>query len=297
MPGIEVNCGSCGAVFEVAEDRAGMLATCPECGRKISVPYPEDDLVERPRLQVKKDTTITGSKRCPACGGTMAADAVICLQCGYDTRTGLAHGTSTGMAVKAKSILFILLLILLLSVAWLAWRHFYGGSGPIGELPSISNPSVASAVSESPSEQESGPLDEATALLNEPTGETDAEKAEAMEIPAVEEESAAGGAEEKSDITSVLARDRVWLKAQLDKKYPLYKIGTEVELRRSNGLINRGLLTQVGRTSVMLQVGEQWTEVPFNVLDRTTRLHCDKKFRDKFVEYKLRQRQKQLESR
>jgi len=293
MPGIEVHCGSCGAVFEVEEDRAGTLATCPQCGRKISVPYPDDDPVERPKLQIKKDATITGSKRCPACGGTMASDAVICLQCGYDTRTGLAHGTTSGTAIRAKSILSLLLLILLLGVGWFAWRHFRGGPKSIGDLPPVADTQVAPTASEPPAEQkaktESAPLDKAVALLSEPN---DAVETVEEEDISVQEDT--GG---KTDMASVLADDRARLKSQLDKKYPMYKIGTEVELRRSNGLINRGILTQIGRTSVMLQVGEQWTEVPFNVLDRSTRLRCDKKFRDKFVEYKLLQRKKQLESR
>ena len=73
MADIQVHCGSCGNEFNVTEDMAGLIATCPKCERQISVPLPDGIRESRPKLQMKKEETLSGGKRCPACNGSMAA--------------------------------------------------------------------------------------------------------------------------------------------------------------------------------------------------------------------------------
>jgi len=71
MP-IPVRC-SCGKTLAVKEEHAGKKVRCPACRAVLEVPAP-------PAAQ--------GGRACPGCGGELAGGAVVCVNCGYDTRTG-----------------------------------------------------------------------------------------------------------------------------------------------------------------------------------------------------------------
>src|SRR5665647_521706 len=91
MSDIWINCSHCGQVFSVPNELTGQSVACPQCKKQIAV-FASGVRSERaPKLQVKHDSTITGGKRCPSCESTMAPEAVICIRCGYDTRTGLRY--------------------------------------------------------------------------------------------------------------------------------------------------------------------------------------------------------------
>lgn len=80
IPGVEWKCPSCSTVL--SSSRVGETFGCPSCGTSVKVP---DAVAGNPRLHI--------GKRCPSCNANMVADAVICISCGHDVRTGSKHGT------------------------------------------------------------------------------------------------------------------------------------------------------------------------------------------------------------
>ena len=74
MP-IPVRC-SCGRTLAVKEEHAGKKVRCPVC---------------RAVLEVPARAVEEGARTCPGCGEELASSAVVCVNCGYDTRTGKKH--------------------------------------------------------------------------------------------------------------------------------------------------------------------------------------------------------------
>ena len=113
MP-IEFTCPSCSTRFRFQEELSGKLAKCGSCGDKVRIPsqnpapavapsrlddilddFPtpfeeeESTLAEMVELDsgdesIKKMTT---EPRCPACGMKFIGTTIICVHCGYDTKT------------------------------------------------------------------------------------------------------------------------------------------------------------------------------------------------------------------
>lgn len=75
---ITFQCQGCGKRFEVGEQFAGRRAKC-KCGRMVTVPAAAPAPLPAPELL---------GHACPGCGQTIAAQAIICINCGYDRRTG-----------------------------------------------------------------------------------------------------------------------------------------------------------------------------------------------------------------
>ena len=89
----------CGAALRAEDDAAGGRATCPSCGRAV----------------------------CPRCSGTLARDAVLCVKCGYDLRTGATariagaeeDAPRRGFAFPLHTVIRVGLVVLVLGAAWL----------------------------------------------------------------------------------------------------------------------------------------------------------------------------------
>lgn len=69
---------ACGASLKVKDALAGKKVKCPTCGNSVLVPAPPEE----------GDDDLVDVKECPSCGETLAGDAVICIDCGHDFRTG-----------------------------------------------------------------------------------------------------------------------------------------------------------------------------------------------------------------
>ena len=102
----------CGATLGVNASAIGRQAKCPACGVVFVIEAPDavlpigddsdsllDDLAAMEQSSEKIEEQGTGNLKttCPACSTVMAADANICVSCGYDMRTGASH-----KAVNAK---------------------------------------------------------------------------------------------------------------------------------------------------------------------------------------------------
>jgi hypothetical protein len=84
MP-ITVAC-NCGKRFRVRDEHAGKRGKCPSCGAAVTIPAPG---AEAPQ---------SGARACPACARPLAPEAVLCVNCGYDTRAGKKLSVRTSVA-------------------------------------------------------------------------------------------------------------------------------------------------------------------------------------------------------
>jgi len=87
---ITAECGSCHKRFKANDKLVGRIVKCPHCGGAIevaptAVPDGGDGLYA---LAAEKP-----ANRCPSCDATMNEDAILCVLCGYDVRTGLKIAT------------------------------------------------------------------------------------------------------------------------------------------------------------------------------------------------------------
>ena len=62
---------TCGQTLEVDDKHAGKKAKCPRCGNSITIP-----------------STASEESLCPNCGKPMEDNAVICMECGFNRKTG-----------------------------------------------------------------------------------------------------------------------------------------------------------------------------------------------------------------
>ncbi len=70
----------CGKQFNVKDELAGKRGKCAGCGKVVTVPIPEPEVVLAPTAPVPQT--------CPKCRTGMLPKAVICVRCGLDLRTG-----------------------------------------------------------------------------------------------------------------------------------------------------------------------------------------------------------------
>lgn len=109
---IAVQCGSCRKRFSAKEELAGRKVKCPQCGAVLTIPKPrpepetarqitdlldEYEMAAHPAGETHTSNAGTAgdpgiapdtASQCSSCGASLAAGAVICLECGYDRRTG-----------------------------------------------------------------------------------------------------------------------------------------------------------------------------------------------------------------
>jgi DNA-directed RNA polymerase subunit M/transcription elongation factor TFIIS len=85
---------ACGTPLKVKDALAGKKVKCPKCGTSLAVPEagysPDDEVVD--------------VRDCPSCGEMLASDAVICIGCGHDFRSGQkAASKKASKASKSQS--------------------------------------------------------------------------------------------------------------------------------------------------------------------------------------------------
>jgi hypothetical protein len=125
---ISVLC-ACGKKLKASASAIGRKARCPACGNTVTlkvpsaaVPPPLPPVIARPSAkkvvipadddglgalyelaeQAHAAPIATESPRCPSCRSEMERDAVLCMGCGYDVRTGKSITTSPA---KKQSLL------------------------------------------------------------------------------------------------------------------------------------------------------------------------------------------------
>jgi hypothetical protein len=97
---IRFACTHCGQGYSVADEYWGMEFKCKKCGEKGTVPgQPELEgrAPEEPELELEEETdeeldVQIQTVKCPNCRADVTVDAVLCVNCGLNLRTGLMPG-------------------------------------------------------------------------------------------------------------------------------------------------------------------------------------------------------------
>ena len=106
---ISVMC-SCGKKLKAPASAVGKKAKCPKCGNVLTVKPPPPPPAEDDSLDALYDLAEQGEQhaasqqlapRCPSCMREMAPNAVVCTNCGFDTRKGKAVAAVGAPAVAA----------------------------------------------------------------------------------------------------------------------------------------------------------------------------------------------------
>ncbi len=143
MP-IEFNCPACQRKYRVKDELAGKTAKCGKCSHRMQIPLaappdiPDladldagpgswaDDELQAPAPVAAKPAA--PPSMCKECGAPMAGDAIVCLLCGFDKRTGKVRAIkaakddgrpgSSGVASLLRGTCFSLMGAMLGAVIW-----------------------------------------------------------------------------------------------------------------------------------------------------------------------------------
>ncbi len=275
MSEVPVHCGHCGECFSVSDEMLGQSVACPQCKRQVAVLDSSDCSEGVEKLRLRKAEKTSGDKICPSCGATLAPGALICSQCGYDTRTGARYLDRPQNSRVLQWALWGIGAILL--VMFLKWLFL-----PKDEEVQIQGPGAVSE--QQPAE---------TAATPGPTGET-AAVSMVEEGGAVSNEAVGGSTEmPPEDLAKLEAAYREELTQKLAVTHPMYEPGDAVVLRRANGQIHRGALKERKAGVVVIVNGGQTSEIPMKGLDRASRLKCDPVFRAEMVNFHVQKRAKE----
>ena len=85
MAEFRFNCPQCNEELEAAEDMTGETVECPSCEAHFEVPAAGGN---------DAGAADASGSGCPSCGVEMPADAVLCVQCGYNVKLGKKIDTS-----------------------------------------------------------------------------------------------------------------------------------------------------------------------------------------------------------
>ncbi|MCA9231066.1 MAG: hypothetical protein KDA57_10465 [Planctomycetales bacterium] len=111
---IDFSCSSCQKSYHVKDELAGKTAECTACGKKMRIPTlvpvaSESDLNLKDliddELPTKASATLTPAvtQKCPECSAPLAIDAVLCVACGYDKRSGDILETESEQQIEESS--------------------------------------------------------------------------------------------------------------------------------------------------------------------------------------------------
>ena len=109
---ISVLC-TCGKTLKAPASAVGKRAKCPTCGTVLTVPPlpppppPQNDSTDDALYDLADQSEqatqhVPAAPRCPQCRAEMAAGAVLCTRCGYDTRTGKSLQPSVQAATRTR---------------------------------------------------------------------------------------------------------------------------------------------------------------------------------------------------
>ena len=145
-------CVRCGRDIERNEHSSGLCARCRDAEAQRMAPGP--GAPRRPiGLRSDPDNKAGLEKACPACGQAMAEDAVICVQCGFDTRAGKRlspatpgdRGRRSGRIRSALRALLALAALCLAGAGALKLWSVFGPGGKEGLFKSEDGDSVPAA--------------------------------------------------------------------------------------------------------------------------------------------------------
>ena len=286
----QIKCAFCDQMFDFDSSHGGLKVDCPHCGKQNAVTTSSGAAKDMNILHNAPSLVV--GKTCPSCRTPVERSAVLCIQCGYNFVTRQKVGGTNWFAANQKlvSLLGGGFVVLALAATYLFW--------PEPEAPPPFVPVAAAPVAVQPAPPTVPPVavPTNTAVTTNPPAapvppppppdptpeEIAAQKAEA-ERAALEAERVAFEAKK------VQAEQN--LRQQLDAREPLYKLGETVELRRKNGVFNKGTLqrfsgTGTNRVAIIASATGE-IEVPLITLDPTPRRRMDPEYREAFIQHIL----------
>lgn len=237
-------------------------------------------------LKLKQDETPPEEKRCPSCGASLLDGAVICVQCGYDFRSGRRVDEEVAPRTNPLLIAGVALLVAV-AAGLVAWRMM--ASEPPAPPVVSAAPSVPVLEVPPPVPTPVIPTQEVAAVLADTQDVATVESpVEAVETNQVPEEPAL-------DPAVVAAEQRTMVSEQLDLKAPLFTAGEAVELRFTNGVVQRGVFVSRQEEGLTLQTGSNATRaVDYILLDRGSRVRSDPDYRERYIEFHTQQRTQKI---
>lgn len=249
-------------------------------------------------MEIQHDApNLSGAKPCPSCKAQVARDAVICIHCGYNFTTKQKMAGNSWFAANQKLVVMAGggLLIMGLGLAYLFWPE-PDLPPPVMATPApIAPPDPAPAVE--PAEMAAPVVDEAKPETParpetppEPTPEEIAARKAEEERLAREAEEARLAAERAAFEARKTQAERT-LRQRLDASEPMYKLGETVELRRKNGLVNKGELQHFSGTGnervAVMATATGEIGVPLTALDSPSRRRMDPDYREAYIAHML----------
>jgi hypothetical protein len=238
-------------------------------------------------LKLKLDETTPEETRCPSCGASLAEGAVICVQCGYDFRSGRRVDEEVAPRTNPLMIAGVALLVAVAAVL-VAWRIL---SSDTTVAPVVVPPPSVVVVAEvvppapipvAPTQEVAVVGAESTVVAVAESPESIVETNEVPDVPAL-------------DPAVVEAEQRAAVTEQLATKAPLFAAGEAVELRYTNGVVQRGVFVSRQEEGLTLQTGSNLTRVvEFILLDRGTRVRSDPGYRERYIDFHAQQRTQKI---
>lgn len=270
---------------------------------------PETDAApDRPDLHVLHDAPdLHGAgKPCPKCGAKAPADAVLCVQCGYNFQTGKKVGG--GLPPETKRLITLGAVAGVILIGALVWfllpkeEEFVPPVATRSEEQIAADREAARAAREQKladekaakekAEAEKKAAEEAKKAAEKEAALQAQAEAEAAAARAAEEAAAAAAAEAEAQRQAFEAKKAQALetfRARLDATEPMLQPGETVELRTKNGLVQKGVFKRYGRRDgirfAVLETELNGTlEIPITDMDPATRRRCDAEFRAAYIQ-------------
>ena len=285
---VKVNCTFCHQAFDFDSSSGMPQIDCPHCGKQNVVEIPS--AAPKP-LTIQHDApNLSGAKPCPSCRQQIARDAMLCVHCGYNFATGKKAGEPTPPNPLLVAAGVVALIVAGLGVAYWFWP---ASEPPPPAIVSASELPVA-AVEPTPVPPPAAPTN---ASAKEPAKPEKTPKPVATPkpppppAPSKEELAAQKAAAEQAAFAEKKAKAEQNLRLQLASREPLYQPNEAVELRRKNGIIDKGVFTGfsgsgTGRVAlVATPTGE--IGVPLALLDNPSRRRLDPEYREAFIQHLL----------
>ena len=289
---VNTKCTFCEQMFDYDSSSDDPTAECPHCGKSNTVELLGDTAA--PVLTVQHGApTLAGVKECPVCKSQIERDAVLCIHCGTNLATGQKAKGSSWLAAHGRLVGLIsgALVVGAIALGFLLWPK-QEDAPPVYTTPASTGEQLAAIATETA--LSSRPQSEIVATASEALAKVEAvatppppPKPTAAEL-AAEQAAQQAEAERAAFAEKKFAAEQA-LRFDLDNREPLYVTNELMELRRRDGMLNKGTLTGFAGTGtnrvVLVATPTGEIGVPLIALDSPTRRRLDPEYREAFIQH------------
>ena len=281
---VKVNCTFCKQPFDFDNSSGLPQIDCPHCGKQNLVELPSS--APKP-LTIQHDApNLSGAKPCPSCRQQIARNAMLCVHCGYNFATGKKTGDPT-----PPNPWLVVLGVAALIAAGLGAAYWLWPASEAAAPVVLAEASPAVATEPAPVPAATAAPTNAPVETKIPSKPAATPKPPPTPAPSKEELAAQKAAAEQAAFAAKKAQAEQNLRLQLASREPLYKINEPLELRRKNGVIDKGTLTGFAGTGTdrvaLVATPRGEIGVPLNLLDNPSRRRLDPEYREAFIQHLL----------